>query len=121
MGFPPILVWAAIGALIVSDIVCVAAAIFAWRAAWPIGLRRVASNLRERVEACESDWEHTRGQLAVRVEQLEELEESVERKRARVAARESWDKRSAAAPGALPPTPSKDELRRIARARGFNV
>jgi len=122
MGLPPITVGLLIGALVFACVLCVTAALFAWRAAWPVGVRRLVHELRERVEAAELDWRHVKGQLAVEVEELEELEQSIERKRARVAARDSAAKRDQAATGTqgTPPT-DREALKRYARSRGFQV
>lgn len=119
MGDPPITVAILIGLGGLAVLVCIACAVFAWRAAWPIGMRRVANELRERVELCELDWTRVKGQLDVRVEEMAELEETIERKRARVAARESWAKKQQGEQ----PDDATDRRSLIARARakGYQV
>lgn len=111
------MIWLLVGLHLGSVAVCAVAALFAWRAAWPAGVRRLAADLRERIDAIEIEWRKTKGQLAVDVEQLEELEESIERKRARTATA------AARIAGSTPASPAaisdRHELARIARARGF--
>ena len=116
-GFPPLDVWLPIGALVASCAICCAAAAFAWRAAWPIGVRRLATDVRERLDALEVEWSKVKGQLAADVEALEQLEESIERKRRRIAAANP----TGGNPVGVPANASRDELRKIARARGFPV
>lgn len=120
MGFPPqALVWTLIGAFALATAVCLAAAVFAWRSAWPIGVRRVARDVSERLDALEIEWRKVRGELAADVEALEQLEESVERKRRRAAASASATR---PANGEVPTSQmSRDQLRDLARARGFRV
>lgn len=120
MGFPP-QPWVVL-ALVVCQLIAVAvslgAAAFAWRAAWPIGVRRLAHDLAERIDALELEWRKTKGQLAVDVEELEQLEESIERKRARTAtaaARLAPQQQQSVIPT------DRTELKRLARARGFQV
>jgi hypothetical protein len=81
----PLLPLAALVGSMVFSLVSVGAAMFASRG-FPAGLRRLARELTERVDAAESDWLRTKGQLTVILEELEELNESIERKRARMAA-----------------------------------
>jgi hypothetical protein len=118
LGFPPTwAVWLLAGLLIAATLASTLAAGFAWRAAWPAGVRRLCADLRERMDALEIEWRKTKGELAVDVENLEELEQSIERKRARTA--------TAAARLGGADRPAQDmsqaELKRLARARGFQV
>lgn len=117
----PAYVWALIGLLVTNVVVCTGAAAFAARG-WPIGLRRLAKGVRDDVDALAAEWQRVRGDLAVKVEQLDELEETIEKKRARAAAAASYAARQGggqAAPGADPATLNRSELRRLARQRGF--
>jgi len=116
---PPWVVLALVVFQVVAAVLSLGAAAFAWRAAWPIGVRRLARDLAERIDALEIEWRKVRGQLAVDVEQLEELEQSIERKRARIAT--SAARVAGAAGAGVPQTNDRAELKRIARARGFNV
>ena len=120
MGFPPLIaVWLAIGALALSCGVCIASAAFAWRAAWPVGVRRLVKDVSERLDVLELEWKRTLGQIAQDVENLEALEESIERKRARAAASAS---RLAAVQGTAPVDPNnRAALTALARAKGFRV
>jgi Skp family chaperone for outer membrane proteins len=121
MGIPPLGLWIPIGALALAVAVSIASAAFAWRAAWPIGVRRLARDVSERMDALEIEWKRVQGQLAQDVENLEQLEESLERKRARAAASASRMQAVAQQQGAAVNPHDRAALTQLARQRGFKV
>lgn len=119
----PTLLALAVGASWLAAVIALAAASFASRG-FPIGLKRVARELAERVDAAESDWTRTKGTLAIQLEELDELNQSIERKRARAAASASKMARAQeqqGAGGGDPVEQEREAAKLRARQRGYMV
>ncbi len=80
---------------------------------------QAVESLEERCHQLELDWNRVRGDLAVSVENLEQLEESIERKRKRAAA--SASKAEAARSDQTPEPAGPDELLSQLRQRIYGA
>ena len=119
---------------LVAALIAVASASVAvfWAArAWPIGVRRELTDARERLQASEAiveglvaKWAAAKADIAGVLEEMEDVAESIERKRRRIAASES-SRRNAEQQqeGQLPADPMERRraLTQLARSRGIKV
>lgn len=110
-----------LGFLIFAVVWCGACALYNARG-WPIGMRRLAKDLRDRDQQLQGEWEaHVRDVRAF-LEAIEDQAETIERKRARVEARLRTQKGPGPPEnGADAEAVTREELKRRARSAGYQV